>query len=369
MIKVFNPKLTLFDKYSVIKALLNNEISGSSNKVIEFEQKLAKSFNRKYSVVCSNGSVALDVSFQLLDLKEGDEVILPSFTIISCLSAILRAGATPVFCDVDPETWNMKIENVKDVYTSKTKAVLIVHTYGLTADVKEINKFCKEKKLKIVEDSAEAHGQSFGNIQCGSVGDISTLSFYANKHVTTGEGGAILTDNFAIYKKAKQMINLDFKSDKRFFHENLYWNYRLGGLQSALGSSQLDNINKVILSKIKQGKRYTYLFNKYNIDVQLPVTSTIHSFNHFWVYGIIFKDNINRDNVAKKLKEAGIETRPFFYPLHLQPSAKIFKQKNKKLINSERLGKQGLYLPLGKHVKPWHQKKIVLQVKKLIQGI
>jgi len=366
MIKVFNPKLTLFDKYSVIKALLNNEISGSSNQVTEFEQKLAKSFNRKYSVVCSNGSVALDVTFQLLDLKEGDEVILPSFTIISCLSAILRAGATPVFCDVDPETWNMKIENVKDVYTSKTKVVLMVHTYGLTADVKEINKFCKEKKLKIVEDSAEAHGQFFGNIQCGSVGDISTLSFYANKHVTTGEGGAILTDNVAIYKKAKQMINLDFTSNKRFFHENLYWNYRLGGLQSALGSSQLDNVNKVILSKIKQGKRYIYLFQKHNVDVDLPVLSTKDSYNHFWVFGIVFNKNINRDKIAKELKKSGIETRPFFYPLHLQPASKNYRNNIKNLKNSERLGKYGLYLPLGKHVKSWHQKKIVLKIKAIL---
>ena len=369
MIKVFSPKLSYQDKLSVFRAVIKNEISGSSYKVQEFEEQLASTFNRKYSVACSNGSAALDVAFQLMNLKKGDEVILPSFTIISCLSAIVRTGATPVFCDVDSKTWNMRIEDVENVFTNKTKAVLLVHTYGLTADVKKIKKFCKEKKLKIIEDTAEAHGQYFDNIQCGTVGDVSTLSFYANKHVTTGEGGAILTDNLEIYKKAKKMINLDFKNHKRFFHDNLYWNFRLGGLQSALGLSQLNNLNSVILSKIKQGKRYTYLFNKYNIDVQLPVTSTIHSFNHFWVYGIIFKDNINRDNVAKKLKEAGIETRPFFYPLHLQPSAKILKQKNKKLINSERLGKQGLYLPLGKHVKPWHQKKIVLQIKKLIQGI
>ena len=368
MIKVFSPKLSFRDKLSVFRALIKNEISGTSNKVQEFEERLARSFNRKYSVVCSNGSVALDIAFQLMNLKKDDEVILPSFTIISCLSAIVRTGAKPVFCDVDSKTWNMQIQDVKNVYTNNTKAVLMVHTYGLTADVKEIKKFCKEKKLKIIEDTAEAHGQYFDNIQCGSVGDVSTLSFYANKHVTTGEGGAILTNNFEIYKKAKQMINLDFKNSKRFFHNNLYWNYRLGGLQSALGLSQLNNLNKVILSKIKQGKRYTYLFSKYDVDVDLPITSTDHSFNHFWVYGIVFKDNVNRDYVAKKLNDAGIETRPFFYPLHLQPSAKIFKQKNKNLVNSERLGSQGLYLPLGKHVRPWQQKKIVLQVKKIIQG-
>ena len=210
------------DKFYVLKALLSNQISGTSPIIKQFEEDLAKKFDRKYAVVLSNGSNALDIALQSLDLKKDDEVIVPSFAIISCLSAIIRTGATPVFCDVDIETWNMSLDHVKDKVSSKTKAILMVHLYGLTADAEKIENYCNEKNLILIEDAAEAHGQSIENKKCGSFGNISTFSFYANKHITTGEGGAVLTDNQEDYEKMKKMINLDFDNSKRFQHENFY---------------------------------------------------------------------------------------------------------------------------------------------------
>jgi len=369
MINVFKPSLSISDRLSVINALIKNEISGTSIQTKKFEDQLCKTFNRKYAVAVSNGSVALDVSFQLLRLKKGDEVILPAFTIISCLSAVIRSGATPIFCDVDENTWNMTLDNVVDLWTENTKAVLIVHTYGLTADAVNIIEFCKQKNIKIIEDTAEAHGQKIEGQVCGSFGDISTLSFYANKHVTTGEGGAILTDSLEYYNSAKQLINLDFNSQNRFVHENLYWNYRLGGLQSALGISQLKKINKAIKFKIKQGKNYIDLFKKYNLNVQLPKLSNQNIQNHFWVFGIILKENINRELIINNLAEKGIETRPFFHPLHLQPAIKEMNLKSKPLPVSEKIGKQGFYIPIGRHVKPKRQKNIVLAIKNAIDEI
>ena len=232
MIRVFEPKVTFSDKLSILKTLSNKEISGSSSIVKKFESQLANTFNRKHAVSLSNGSVALDVAFQLLDLKKGDEVILPSFTIVSCLSAVIRTGATPVFCEIDSQSWNMNLENVKRKWNKKTKAVLIVHTYGLPAEAKKIKEFCIEKNIYCIEDAAEAHGQSDENILCGSFGDLSTLSFYANKHISTGEGGAVLTDSSDFDSRLRQMINLDFQTEERFKHENMFWNYRLGGLQA-----------------------------------------------------------------------------------------------------------------------------------------
>ena len=234
MIKVFEPSISFKDIYSVIKSLLNNEISGTSNVVNEFEKKFAHFNKRKYGVAVSNGSTALDLAFQNFNFKKGDEVIIPSFTIVSCLSSVIRAGGTPVFCDVDENTWNMDLLNVKNKITKNTKALLLVHTYGLPSDAIEILKYCNEKNITVIEDAAEAHGQSLEGKLCGTFGDISTFSFYANKHITTGEGGMLLTDSNSIREKLLSMRNLDFRSKVRFQHNNLYWNYRLSGLQAAL---------------------------------------------------------------------------------------------------------------------------------------
>jgi len=356
MIKVFEPNITIKDKISVFKALSKNNISGTSPIIQEFEKDCAQYFDREYCVVLSNGSVSLEVALRTIDFKEGDEVVLPSFTIISCLSAVIRAGAIPIFCDVDMKTWNMTLNDLKKSITQNTKAVLMVHTYGYVAEAVEIENYCKANNLILIEDSAEAHGQKIFNRKCGSFGEISTLSFYANKHVTTGEGGAILTNDIKIYHKILQMRNLDF-SEKRFIHENLYWNYRLSSLQAALGVSQLKNLNKVIEKKVSQGNYYINKLKKYNELIKLPINKK-DQINHFWVFGILLiKDNI-RDIVTEDLKNNGIETRPFFWPLHLQPALPKKFNNNSSLPVSENLGKNGFYIPIGSHIKKSDQDKI-----------
>ena len=367
MIQVFKPHIGFSDIISVLKTMMANNISGTSPVVKDFETKLANKFDREYAVAVSNGSVALDLAFQALGLEEGDEVIVPSFTIISCLSAIIRSNAKPVFCDVDHQSWNMTLENIKDKYTSNTKAILMVHTYGLPADAIKISEFCRENKIILVEDSAEAHGQSLGEINCGKFGLVSTLSFYANKHISTGEGGAILTDSEEIYLQLMQMRNLDFIPGERFNHNNLFWNYRLGGLQAALGISQINKIDKVIKSKKIQGRYYIELLQDHTDKIQLPLVENYGSQNHFWVFGIVLKKQNIRNKVMKSLEKKNIETRPFFWPLHLQNYIKNkFSRRNENLEHSENLGKNGLYLPLGPHVNKKMQKKIV---EELIESI
>ena len=368
MINVFEPTLTFVDKFAVVKSLIKQDISGTSPVVKEFENETAKVFDRKYAVSVSNGSVALDVALQLLNLKKGDEVIVPSFTISSCLSAILRTGATPVFCDVDINSWNMSVDEVEKNFTPKTKAVLMVHLYGLVADASKIMKFCQEKNILLVEDAAEAHGQVEGNKKCGSFGDISTMSFYANKHITTGEGGMILLDSEKLYNRAKQMINLDFNNKERFKHENLFWNYRLGGLQAALGLSQIKNLKKTINNKIVQGKFYTELLQGFEEIIQYPMTTNNEVENHFWVYGVVIKNGANRESVMKTLEMNGIQTRPFFWPLHLQNCLPDdIKSEEIKIPNAEILGKNGFYIPIGQHVSKKNQKYIVDKLVKTVQ--
>lgn len=358
MIKVFEPNITFGDKLSVLKSLFKNHISGTSPTINIFEQKIAEKFDREFAVSVSNGSTALDMSLKLIDLKPDDEVILPSFTIISCLSAVIRSGAKPVFCDVDEESWNMSLENVKQKLTKKTKAVLMVHTYGLTAEAIEISNWCIENNLILIEDAAEAHGQVVDNLKCGSFGEVSTLSFYANKHITTGEGGMILTNNKSIYDKALKMRNLDFSS-RRFVHENFYWNYRLSSLQASLGISQIDNLDKVINQKILQGNYYLNLLTQYEDYFQLPLKKFKKVTNQFWVFGIVLKTLDIRDLIIKDLNERGIESRPFFWPLHLQPVIENKYSLDEKFEISERIGKNGLYIPIGSHINRKKQKKIV----------
>tara|TARA_B100001250_G_scaffold413515_1_gene447910 strand:+ start:3137 stop:4246 length:1110 start_codon:yes stop_codon:yes gene_type:complete len=358
MIPVFKPELTLADKFSVLNALLKNNISGTSPIVSDFEKQYSSKFNRKFGVAVSNGSVALDVAFNLLNLDKDDEVIVPSFTIISCLSAIIRSGGKPVFCDVNEQTWNMTLDDVKSNFSEKTKAVLVVHTYGLAAEINKIQEFCKEKNIYLIEDAAEAHGQKIDNKPCGSYGDISVFSFYANKHITTGEGGMVLTDSEEFYYNAQKIRNLDFNNEKRFSHDNFYWNYRLSGLQASLGISQLKNLNKTIEFKIKQGNYYTELLSKAENLVQLPLMEHEGVMNHYWVYGVLLKRENIRDYVMNELRNNGIETRPFFWPLHLQPALPKEYKTTRKLLVSERLGSDGLYLPMGKHVNKNSQNKI-----------
>lgn len=263
MINVFSPDITEDDIDSVLKTLIKKDISGTSGIVNQFENKFKNLIGRHYCTSVSNGSVALDLALQSLNLKKGDEVILPSFTIISCLSSILRTAATPVFCDVDIDSWNMTLEDVKKRITKKTKVVIMVHTYGLTAEADEIEKYCKKNGIFLIEDASEAHGQKYRDKYCGNFGIISTFSFYANKHITTGEGGALLTNSIKYDKILKRMRNLDFNNDKRFVHNEAYWNQRLGGLQAALGLSQINNLKNTIKLKILQGKVYSELLNDY----------------------------------------------------------------------------------------------------------
>ena len=359
MIKVFEPNLSLRDKLSVLKTMQKSFISGTSPIINEFEEALAEQFGKKYCTVLSNGSVALDVALKLYNFEEGDEVILPSFTIISCLSAILRTKAKPVFCDIDEISWNMTVENVKKVTTKNTKAIILVHLYGLVGEVDEIVNFCNQNNIYIIEDAAEAHGQIAGNKKCGSIGDISTFSFYANKHITTGEGGAILTDSSTKYLEIKKMINLDFDDNKRFIHENLYWNYRLSGLQAALGISQIKSLHKTINGKIKQGYYYYELLKDLNDNIQLPLNIYNNIQNHYWVYGIVLKNYRLKNQFIDFLKKNNIETRPFFYPLHLQPALHSkFKKSTTELKVSENLYNSGFYIPIGSHINKKNQKYI-----------
>jgi perosamine synthetase len=336
MIPISIPYLYEEDKQLAIKAIQDGFIA-NGKQISEFEEKFASYCNRKYGVTCSNGTVALYLAIKALNLPEGSEVILPSMTIMSCLTAIAENSLTPVFCDINPITWNIDIESVRSKITPNTSALIVVDTYGLTVNVDEINKLKQDyPNIKVIEDASEAHGSNYKGIKAGSVGDISTFSFYANKIITTGEGGMVLTDDEETYQRLLLLKNLNFTHRKKYIHSDAGWNFRLTNLQCCLGLGQLQNIDKTIEQRRRIAERYNN--NLKHVHIQLPFEDE-NNYNVYWYYSILVKSNY--DNVLKSLDDNGIDYRHFFYPLHLQP----FMKTNISLPVSQYVAEQGLILP------------------------
>ena len=341
-------EVTQKDIEKVVEVLKKGLISGDTQVVREFEDKFASFLEVENAIAVNNGSSALDLAFTLAELNPGDEVILPSFTIASCLFPVLRSGATPIFVDCDLETWQMKISEVEEKITKKTRVILAVHTYGLAVEVSSLLDLCKNRNILLIEDCAEAHGLKYNGKYCGSYGDIATFSFYANKLVTTGEGGMLIIKNTELANKARKIRNLSFNSGRRFIHDELGWNYRLSSIQAALGISQIDRIEKNLLNRSKAAEKYRENLSSLP-GLKWQALENKGSRNIFWVNGVLFEASIygNGQEVSTELSKLGIQTRPFFYPLHLQPLLTKYNLVPSSLPITEYISSQGIYLPGG----------------------
>jgi perosamine synthetase len=344
-------------------------ISSEGPFIKRFEEGIASRVGRKYAVAVSNGTVAIDAAVAALGIGHGDEVITPAFTIISCITQIVRFGAKPVLVDSDPLTWNMDVSQIEARITSKTKAIMIVHIYGLPVDVDPVLALAKKYGLKVIEDAAEMHGQAYKGRPCGSFGDISTFSFYANKHITTGEGGMIVTDDEVLFEKCQSYRNLCFQPQRRFVHEELGWNMRMTNLQAALGVAQLERLDQFVARKRAMGKGYTELFRDLQEYVELPLEKTEFAENIYWVYGMVLKDRIpfGADMAMRKLEALGVGTRPFFYPMHKQP---VFEKmglfEGESYPVAERLAERGFYIPSGLALTEDQMRTVAEKVKMVL---
>ena len=347
-INVSEPKLSNKAKDYVLDCLKTEWISSSGSYLETFEKKWAKYCNKKYAVSVTSGTAALIVALKALNLKPGDEVIMPSFTIISCALAIIEAGGKPILADCDLDTWCIKTDEVKKKISSRTKAILIVHMFGHPVNIDEIKEIIKNKKIDIIEDAAESHGSRFKNKVVGSFGKISCFSFYVNKLITTGEGGMALTNDKGLYNKMKNLRNLAFNKTRRFSHNEIGYNYRMTNIQAAIGLSQLEKITEHIEIKRKNTLLYNKILTSYDLPISLPLEKKWAK-NTFWMYGIVLKNKkMTAKMLSKKLFENNIETRPLFLGMHEQPifkRMKLFKKEN--YPNTEYISKYGLYLPSG----------------------
>jgi perosamine synthetase len=349
MIPVNRPVLDGNEKKYLAECVETGWISSEGPFVKRLEVEFARLMGCAHGVAVCNGSVAIEVALAALKIGIGDEVILPSFTIISCASAVARAGAIPVVVDCEPDTWNLKPKLLAAKITDRTKAIMVVHVYGLPVDMDPVSELARRHGLFIIEDAAEQHGQKYKGRPVGSLGDIATVSFYPNKQITTGEGGMVLTNDKGLADRCRELRNLCFDKERRYIHEELGWNFRMSNVQAAIGVAQLERIDQILAKKRQIGCWYQERLRGHS-RLQLPRERTDYAENIYWVFGVILNDSVSFDAVEAlaRLRSMGVDGRHFFWPIHQQP---VFRRKgwfaNERCPVAERIARRGFYLPSG----------------------
>ena len=288
-IPVSQPDITDDDISYVTEVMKEGWISSSGPVIKNFEQLFSGKFGSEYkSIACSNGTAALESALYALNLPKNSEILIPTFTIASCAFACLRNNLKPIFIDCNTSL-NMNCDILEERITEKTSCIMIVHIYGLSPNCKKIKQIAHSYNLPIIEDCAESIGNTVQGQKCGTFGDVSCFSFYSNKHMTTGEGGMVLTTNKCIEARTRQYINLNIDNERKFIHADIGCNYRMTSLQAALGISQLNRVKEHIDQKIKIAKMYNKLLKHYGLLKYLNIMPerSCESDNCYWVYPIL----------------------------------------------------------------------------------
>jgi perosamine synthetase len=377
MIPVNEPLLGKQEMENAMECLRTGWISSAGKFLEAFEEAWASYCGMRYGVAVSNGTTALQVAIACVGLEPGDEVILPTFTIISCAQAVTYNGGIPVLVDSDPRTWCMDIRQISAKITPRTRVIMPVHIYGHPVDMDPILALAEQHGLEVVEDAAEAHGAEYLSRRttangtwhrCGGMGDISVFSFYANKLVTTGEGGMVLTNDPKIAKRARSLRNLCFRPEKRFYHTELGYNFRLTNLQAAVGLAQIERMPEIVSKKRRIGETYTRRLERIP-GITLPVEE-LWARQVYWMYGLVLDESTGLDatDFGRLLRDEGVETRPFFLGMHEQPvfiDRGLFR--GERYPVAERLARQGLYLPSGLALTEAQLDEVCRAVEKILR--
>lgn len=323
----------------VMECVLKNRISSQGRFVTEFENAFAKFCGVKHGIAVSNGTVALHLALVLADVGPGNEVIVPTLTFIATANAVRYTGATPVFVDSEPETWGMDVEQVERKITSRTKAIVPVHLYGHPVEMDRINALAEKHHLIVIEDAAEAHGATYKGRKVGSLGHIGCFSFYANKIVTTGEGGMLTTNDDRLAKRATILRDHGMSKDRKYWHDEVGYNYRMTNLQAAVGVAQMEQVASLLEQRAAVEVSYCEWLEQ-DARIELP-KSVSWGQRVNWLYTVLLRDGIDRDLIMKFLQDKGIDSRPVFYPVHSMPpyaGAESFPV-------ADRISRRGLSLP------------------------
>lgn len=350
MIPVCEPALKGNELKYVTECVMDGWISSHGKFIQKFEESFAKFCGVKHAVACCNGTAAIHLALESHKIGSGDEVIIPSFTMIATANAVVYSGARPVLVDSEKGTWNIDPKKIGEKITPKTKAIMPVHIYGHPCDMDAINKIAKKHGLLVIEDAAEAHGAEYKGKRTGSLGDSAAFSFYSNKIISTGEGGMIVTDDKEVAQRAALLRNHAF-TEPRFKHFELGFNYRMTNIQAAIGFAQMEHADELVNARIKNAHLYNKLLGKAKW-INPPVCRP-YAKNVYWMYGITIDESfrLSVPQIRQKLQEKGIETRSFFIPMNQQP---LFAKNDPRFPDirgtypvADMLAKQGFYLPSG----------------------
>lgn len=338
------PMLNGNEKKYVMDCLDTTWISSNGPYLERFERQFAAFCQTKHAIACSNGTTALHLALMAHGVGPGDEVIVPTLTFVATANAVRYCGATPVFVDAEPETWNMDPEAIENCITFRTKGIVAVHLYGHPAHMDPIMQLANKHGLFVIEDAAEAIGAQYKGKMAGSLGHTATFSLFGNKVITTGEGGIVTTDDDEIAEKIKLLRGQGIDKNKKYWHPVIGYNYRMTNIQAAIGCAQLENIDWHIRQRIRVAMHY-YDYLQNDSRLLLPVQK-VWAKNVYWMFSIVLNHatEANRDSVMLRLKKHGIETRPFFYPMHILPPYKH----NQSLADfpvANRIASQGMNLP------------------------
>lgn len=350
-IPVCEPKIGEKELEYVTDCVKSTWISSKGKYIEKFEEEFSKYCNAKYGITTSSGTTALHLALATLEIRRGDEVVIPTFAMIAVANAVTYTGAKPVLIDSELYTWNMDVDKIEERITKKTKAILVMHTYGHPVDIEPVIRLAKDYELYVVEDAAEAHGAEYRGKKVGSLGDIGCFSFYANKIITTGEGGMLVTNNEELAERARILRDQAFEKGKRFWHRYVGYNYRMTNLQAAIGVAQMEKIEEFVNAR----RRNAYLYNSLLKDIKgltLPPEAEWAK-NVYWMYSILVErsQKIDRDALMETLLEDyGIDTRSFFYSIHAQPTY-LQQYKGEKYPVAEELSQKGVNLPSASTLK------------------
>jgi perosamine synthetase len=331
----------------VLECFDTNMISSAGPFVARFEAAFAEAVGCRYGVACSSGTAALHLALAAAGVKPGDEVLMPAFTMIATANAAALLGATPVFVDAEPDTWNLDVAQLEAKVTPRTRAIVPVHIYGHPCDMDGVGEVARRHGLAVIEDAAEAHGAMYRRRPVGSLGDAATFSFYGNKVLTTGEGGMLTTNDAAIAARARELRALCFSTERHFWHRSVGFNYRMTNLQAAVGLAQTERLDDLVARRRHNRDRYVAALADVpglGLPVERPEVRNV-----YWMFGLTVdaaRFGCTRDELRRRLAARGIETRTFFVPLHIQP-AYFRAHRGESYPVAETLGRTGLYLPSG----------------------
>lgn len=374
-IPISKPSLGSKEAKAAAKVILSGWVT-QGPKVEEFEKKFAKYVGSKYAVAISSCTTALHLALIISGVKQGDEVICPSLSFIATANSIKYIGATPIFADVDKQTYNIDPRSVEKLITKKTKAILIVHQMGIPADIKVFQKICKEYNLELIEDAACAAGSEYQGKKIGSHSDLVCFSFHPRKVITTGDGGMIATSNKEYYERLKLLRQHGMSVNDRIRHLSkkiikeeyleVGYNYRMTDIQAAIGIEQLAKLDELIKKRQKVANIYNAAFKK-NTHIRLPEVNYIHKWN-YQSYPIYLKSscNISRDVLMQKLFDTGIIVRHGIMTAHRTLAYSAYKNINS-LTLSEDLSDRSLLLPMYSSMSIKEIKYVIKKVNNLVK--